>query len=88
MWGQRGYGGTRDGETPHVPIGTWEQAEGYKGEAHSHRKRRQIQACGAGCRDKQRRLAGGRGGTRPGVRRLEPRKEMGSGCNTYIGIRL
>ena len=48
-------GGTRDGRTPQGKTGTWVQAEGGKGESKPTRERQQMQARGAGRRDKQRR---------------------------------
>ena len=43
-----------------------------------------MQACGAGHRDKRRKLVGGRCGRRPGGRRSAPRKEVGSSCGREV----
>ena len=42
-------------------------------------ERQQVQARGAGCRDKRRKLADGGCGRRPGGRRSAPGEEVGSG---------
>ena len=78
---------TRNRRTPYGLTGTWDQAEGGKGgEAHSHRTRRQTQACGVGRRDERWSMAGGRCGKPTFGWRFAPGEYVGSGCKRE-GIR-
>ena len=69
---------------PQVLTGTWVQAEGGKGGGNRRGKRRQTQTRGAGRRDKQQRLEGGRCVKFPGGRSYAPGKEVECGCERVV----
>ena len=72
------------GEPPRGQQGSEYRLREAKRGASGRGKWRQIQARGAGRRDEQRIMTGGRCGKCPGGRRSTPGEELGSGC--YIEV--
>ena len=71
--------GTLIKQTSQGPIWTWVQAEGGKRGSELAREQKKTQACGVGCRDERRKLAGGGCRQCPCGQHLAPGEEVRSG---------